>query len=97
MKEAIFQDEQEIAYSLIGVAQAFDAPISIHIFYGGDWTVESEHSDPWANQHGCFYVADTIKSKLPSWDIEDPTIVKEVILDILEDITNEDGTIRGAN
>lgn len=97
MEQATFQEEQKIAYSLIGVAQAFDAPISIHIFYGGGWTVESEHTDPWLNQHGCFYVAETIGSRLPSWDTEDPTIVKEHILDILEDITNEDGTLKGAN
>jgi hypothetical protein len=97
MQDATFQEDQETAYSLIGVATAYGAPISIHIFYGGGWSVESEHEDPWLNQHGCFYVAETIGSKLPSWDCEEPTIVKEHILSVLEDITNEDGTIRGAN
>jgi hypothetical protein len=98
MKQATMDNDKKVpVYSLIGVAQAFEAPISIHIYEGASWKVESEHIDPWLNQHGCFYVAETICDNLPSWDTSDPTILKKQILSVLEHITNEDGTLKGAN
>jgi hypothetical protein len=97
MQQATWHESTETPVLSIYGLSAFNAPAFILIYEGATWEVVSESTDPWLNQHAGFYLAETIGSHLPDWDASSETILHEQLSIVLENILNNDGTLKGAN
>jgi hypothetical protein len=97
MQQATWHESTEQPVLSIHGLSAFNAPAFILIYEGATWEVVSESTDPWLNQHAGFYLAETIGSHLPEWETEEPKILENELLKVLENILNNDGTLKGAN
>jgi hypothetical protein len=97
MQQATWHESSEQPVFAIHGLKAFNAPAFVLIYEGATWEVVSESTDPWLNQHAGFYLAETIGSHLPEWETNEPEILRELIENVIYNITNENGELMGAN
>lgn len=97
MQQATWHESTEQPVFAIHGLKAFHAPAFVLIYEDATWEVVSESTDPWHNQHAGFYLAETIGSQLPEWETEDPAILWEQLANVIQDITEQNGEVKGAN